>query len=332
MFLIGVSEDLIHRDGRPRHPAVDLERRLGQGDAEVRVQALEIPPDRFIADDCGDRFDVLVLADCSIRKAAIVAARCTRLICRFGKGYDDIDVAAATARGIVVTRVVNAGEDAMASGTMALILALTTRLLERREIGHQPNSNWDFPLNHGAIGLKDKILGIVGFGRVGRAVARRGRAGLTVIWHDPHQYPAACLDAQSVELAQLMSRSDIVSVNCPLTPQTRGLISPAMIGRMKPVAYLVNTGRGAVVDEDGLAAALIAGRIDGAALDVFAAEPLPADSPLRQAPNLIMTPHAIGVSDEMYAEYMEQVADAIEQFSSGRCPNDAVNPEGFGRA
>jgi D-3-phosphoglycerate dehydrogenase len=104
------------------------------------------------------------------------------------------------------------------------------------------------------------------------------------------------------------------------------------IGRMKPVAYLVNTGRGAVVDEDGLAAALIAGRIAGAALDVFAAEPLPADSPLRQAPNLIMTPHAIGVSDEMYAEYMEQVADAIEQFSSGRCPNDAVNPEGFGRA
>jgi D-3-phosphoglycerate dehydrogenase len=136
-------------------------------------------------------------------------------------------------------------------------------------------------------------------------------------------------ELERVELDDPLARSDFVSVNCPLTAQTRGLISDEKLRLMKITAYLVNTGRGAVIDEAALCIALKQRRLAGAALDVFANEPLPRASPLRDAPNLIMTPHAIGVSDEMYAEYMESVAVAIIQFMSGHCPSDAINAEAF---
>jgi phosphoglycerate dehydrogenase-like enzyme len=326
MFLIGVTEDLIDRDGRPRNPAVDLATRLA-GQA-VEIWPIAIPPDRIAAPGTTGQFDILVLGDCSISREEILSGQRLRVISRFGKGYDDIDVPAATSRGIIVTRVVKAGEDSMATGVMALILALSTQLISRQAIVSDPDANWDAPLAHGAVGLKAKVLGIVGYGRIGREVARRARCfGFTILCYDP--YGPADPDAERVELDDLLARSDFVSVNCPLTAETRGLISWEELRLMKATAYLVNTGRGAVVDESALCTALEQHRLAGAALDVFASEPLPRTSPLRHAPNLIMTPHAIGVSDEMYAEYMESVAVAIMQFMAGCCPSDAINPEAF---
>lgn len=326
MFLIGVTEDLIESDGRALHPAVDLAARIsGQ---HAKIEPLAVPADRVAASGTTGHFDILVLGDCSISRDDILSGQRLRMISRFGKGYDDIDVAAATSRGIIVTRVVKAGEDSMATGVMALILSLAMRLGLRQAIVNDPDGNWDAPLAHGAIGLKGKVLGIVGYGRIGREVARRARCfGFTILAYDPYGQPDP--GTERTGLDDLLARSDFVSVNCPLTADTRGLISREKLGLMKTSAYLINTGRGAVIDEAALCDALEQQRLAGAALDVFAQEPLQRHSPLRTAPNLIMTPHAVGVSDEMYAEYMDSVAKAITQFMAGSCPDDALNPEAF---
>lgn len=328
MRVIGVTEDLIQSDGRPRHPAVDFAAHISSD--SLKLKPIEIPQNRCVAAGTTNSVDILVLGDCSISQTEIRSGKRTRMICRFGKGYDDIDVAAATACGIVVTRVVTAGESSMATGVMALILVLSTRFVERFAIARDIEANWDAPLAHGAIGLKGKVLGIVGYGRIGQEVANRARSfGMKVIYYDPYQQQSLHPDAKPTMLDDLMSRSDIISVNCPLTPETRGLISPLRISLMKSSAYIINTGRGAVVDEAGLCLALQSRHIAGAALDVFAHEPLPAESPLRLAPNLIITPHAIGVSDEMYAEYLQSVMTSINQFLAGSCPSDSVNAEAF---
>jgi D-3-phosphoglycerate dehydrogenase len=328
MLDIGVSEDLINSDGRPVHPAVDLKAEL-RGEA-VRIHPVAIPSDRLVAPGTADRFDILVLGDCSMSRSEILSSERIRMICRFGKGHDDIDTAAASSRGIVVTRVVKAGEDSMATGVIALILALAMQLLRRHAIAMDEAGNWDAPLAHGGIGLKGKVLGIVGYGRIGQAVAFRARSfGMKIVYYDPFKKGSASDGEVPVDIDQLMSEADFVSVNCPLTSSTRGLISRSRLSLMKPSAYLINTGRGAVVDEAALCDALRAGAIAGAALDVFASEPLPVGSPLRQAPNLLLTPHAIGVSDEMYAEYMQSVANSIKEFAAGVCPTDALNPEAF---
>lgn len=328
MLDIGVSEDLISNDGRPVHPAVDLKAELR--DEAVTIHPVAIPPDRLVSPGTANRFDILVLGDCSISRAEILSTERTRMICRFGKGHDDIDTAAASSRGIIVTRVVKAGEDSMATGVIALVLALATQLLRRRAIAMDEAGNWDAPLAHGGVGLKGKVLGIVGYGRIGQAVASRARSfGMRIVYYDPFKTGPASDGETSLDIDQLMAESDFVSVNCPLTPSTRGLISRSRLSLMKPSAYLINTGRGAVVDEEALCDALRADAIAGAALDVFASEPLPVGSRLRQAPGLLLTPHAIGVSDEMYAEYMQSVANSIKQFASGVCPSDALNREAF---
>jgi len=330
MLIIGVSEDLIDSDGRSYHPAVDLKAEL-RGNA-VDIRPVPIPPDRLVVPGTTNRFDILVLGDCGIDRSEILASERTRMICRFGKGHDDIDIAAASSKNIVVTRVVKAGEDSMATGVLALILALATQLFKRNAIAMNGAASWDAPLAHGGVGLKGKTLGIVGYGRIGQAVAHRARSfGMKVIYYDPFQKGSGSAGDAPVALDALMRDADFISVNCPLNASTRGLISRDRMGLMKSSAFLINTGRGAVVDEEALCAALRSGQIAGAALDVFASEPLPSDSPLREVPGLLLTPHAIGVSDEMYAEYMQSVAESIRQFMSGVCPADALNPESFRR-
>ncbi|WP_421696553.1 2-hydroxyacid dehydrogenase [Aestuariivirga sp.] len=328
MLTIGISGDLINSDGRPIHPAVDFSTELHN--RNVKVQRVQMSSDRLVVPTTTDQVDILVLGDCGVDRGEILSGRRTRMVCRFGKGHDDIDVNAASAKGILVTRVVQAGEDSMATGVIALVLALATQLLKRRTIVMDPSGDWDAPLAHGAVGLKGKTLGIVGYGRIGRAVATRARCfGMTIAYYDPLASVADLPGDRRVGLDELMRTADFISVNCPLNTTTRGLISSEMLNLMRPGSYLVNTGRGAVVDETALYDALRSGHLGGAALDVFATEPLPPDSPLRAVPNLLLTPHAVGVSDEMYAEYMQSVAASIKELLDGRCPHDALNPEVF---
>jgi phosphoglycerate dehydrogenase-like enzyme len=176
-----------------------------------------------------------------------------------------------------------------------------------------------------------KTLGIIGCGRIGQAVARRASGfNMRLLGYDIAPNPEAeKLGIQFVPLDQLLAESDFISLHAALTPETRGLIGEARLRRMKPSAYVVNTARGAIMDETALLRALNEKWIAGAALDAFAVEPLPADHPLRSAPNLLLTPHQASFGFETGARVSHAAAQAIVDLQSGRRPQWVVNPEVF---
>ena len=270
-----------------------------------------------------------VLAGMDHFSAAVLgspAASRLKLISRWGVGYDAIDVPAATERGIVVAYTPGMTDDTVADYTFALLLALVRRVAE----GHvsMREGLW---LPHWRNDLSGKTLGILGFGRIGHAVARRAQGfNLRLLAHDPSPHPeAANTGIQFVPLDELLARSDYLTIHATLTPQNRGLIGEAQLRRMKATAYLVNTARGPLVDESALLRALREGWIAGAALDVFAEEPLPPRSPLRDAPNLLLSPHQASSSIETGERISEAAARAIIDLMNGRAPQFVVNPEVF---
>src|SRR6266581_1254769 len=216
------------------------------------------------------------------------AARNLKIIARWGVGYDSVDLAAATRRRVAVTYTPGLLDEAVADYTFALLLSLVRRVPE----GHIAMRAREWKVTWGN-DVAGKTLGIVGLGRIGLAVARRA-AGFNLRILACSRKPKAPPENLSVEFVpveQLLRDSDFVSLHAALAPETRGLIGDAELRLMKPNAYLINTARGALVDEMALASALLERRIAGAALDVFATEPLPLDSPLRDTPNLLLSPH-----------------------------------------
>ena len=215
------------------------------------------------------------------------AAPRLKVIANVAVGYNNIDLAAATARGIIVTNTPDVLTEATADLTWALIMDITRRVSEGdRLIRRGAWKGWSFDFMLGS-GLSGKTLGIIGFGRIGQAVAARTVPfGVRVIYTDGRAVPGS----GAIPLDRLLSSADIVSVHCPLTPQTRHLINQAALARMKRSAYLINTSRGPVVDEAALAWALKNGIISGAALDVYEEEPT-VHPDLVTLENVVLTPH-----------------------------------------
>ncbi|MFW6039774.1 MAG: hydroxyacid dehydrogenase, partial [Gemmatimonadota bacterium] len=211
------------------------------------------------------------------------------VIGRAGVGLDNIDLAAATRRGIAILNAPAGNTISTAEHAFALLLALARGIPDAA--ASMRAGQWERKALKGAQ-LAGRTLGVVGAGRIGTEVVRRARAfGMEVLVSDPYLSAARAreLGVRSVPLDQLLAASDFVTLHVPLIDETRHLIGAAELARMKPSAGLINAARGGVVDEAALAAALQAGEIAAAALDVFEAEPLPADDPLRRCPNLIMT-------------------------------------------
>jgi D-3-phosphoglycerate dehydrogenase len=240
-------------------------------------------------------------------------------------GTDRIDIEAATRAGVMVVNAPTGNTIAAAEHTMALMLAL------HRQIPSADASiragEWERSRHTGAE-LRHRTLGIIGLGKIGKAVARRANGfEMRVLAHDPYltDEQAAEHGAKLVGLLELLGRSDVISVHTPLTANTRGLIGRAEIEAMKPGARVLNVARGGIVDEEALADALASGHLAGAAVDVFAAEPMPPDNPLRSAPNTVLTPH-LGAStaeaqDRVAIEMAEQLLEAL----AGVTPIYAVN-------
>ena len=225
-----------------------------------------------------------------------------RALARCGVGYDNIDVAAARARGIVVTYVPAYGEQDVAEHAIALMLACARRLAASDravQSGGWPSFAGLGPMRR----LADRTLGLVGYGRIAREVAARARGlRMQVIAHDPHVDPTAGepLEVRLMPMPQMLAASDFVSVHVPLGPGTRHLIDDAALSAMRPDAYLINTSRGAVVDQDALVRALDAGQIGGAALDVLEQEPAPAGAAILARPNVLITPHSAAYTQEAF--------------------------------
>jgi glyoxylate reductase len=249
------------------------------------------------------------------------AASRLKILSRWGVGYDSIDVAEATRQGIVVAYTPTMLDETVADWTWALLLAVARRVPQ----GHTAVSagEWTHFWGHDVHG---KTLGIVGCGRIGQAVAKRAAGfDMRVIGYDI----APCRERTHIEyvdLDTLLSQSDFISLHSALTPASRGLIGAAQLRKMKPTAYLVNTARGPLINDEALVHALKEGWIAGAALDVFTVEPLPSDSPLRTAPNLILAPHQASFARETGERVTLAAAQAIVDVMQGRKPRWVVDP------
>jgi glycerate dehydrogenase len=242
-------------------------------------------------------------------------------------GYNVVDVVAAREKGIPVTNVPGYGTASVAQHVFALLLELTQRtghhaqtVRDGRWSAGPDFCYWDFPL----IELAGRTLGIVGYGEIGRAVARIGLAfGMNVI-ASTRTPRAAAEGVAFVPLEELLRRSDVVTLHCPLTDETRGLINAGRIALMKPTAFLINTGRGPLVVEADLAAALNSGRLAGAGLDVLATEPPPATNPLLTAKNCLITPHIAWATREARQRLLGIAVGNIQAFLAGQ-PRHVVN-------
>jgi phosphoglycerate dehydrogenase-like enzyme len=245
-----------------------------------------------------------------------------KIISRWGVGYDAIDIPAATARGIVVAYTPGLLSESVADFSFGLLLSVARRV----HIGHASMSQgkWEAAWGTDVFG---KTLGILGCGRIGHAMARRASGfNMRLLAHDIRcNQRIEGPRIEYVSLDELLAESDFLSLHAALSGENRGLIGEAQLRRMKPTAYLINTARGALIDEASLAHALHEGWIAGAALDTFAVEPLPAVHPLRTAPNLLLTPHLASFARETGERVSLVAAQAIVDLMKGRKPQFVVD-------
>lgn len=296
------------------------------------IEAVFVPPYTGPADLAAlvarERAEALLVRMGEIDATVINASDRLRAISKHGVGYNNIDVAAATRRGIPVMVAHAANARSVAELVMALIYTLVKKLFAL-DAGLRAGK-WEKP-GHSGMELTGKCLGIVGLGSIGREVAALAAPlRMRILAFDPAVSKSAVPENIHLvgRLEEMLGEVDILSLNCPLNDKTRNMIGETQLAAMKPSAYLINAARGGVVDEDALIAALRTGTIAGAGLDSFAAEPPPADSPLWSLPNLVVTPHIAGVTREAAARVGVQAVENILTVLDGRMPDPecVVNP------
>ena len=297
--------DVDYWDGAERPPRAEVLRRLVGKDALIALLT--------------ERVDDELLA----------AAPGLRIVANVAVGYDNIDLAACTRRKVAVTNTPGVLDETTADLAWTLLLAVARRLVEADAFARSRQwVGWNLDQFCGA-DVWGKTLGIVGFGRIGQAVASRSRGfNMRVIYHNRHRAPAEVekeLNAEFLPLDRVLAQADFLSLHVPLTPETRGLIGPQELAKMKPSAFLINTSRGPVVQEAALVEALAAGKIAGAALDVYEREPLIHDG-LRR-PNVVLAPHLGSGTVETRSKMALMAAENVIAFFAGRRPPNILNPE-----
>ena len=272
--------------------------------------------------------DVDAILTCwkQVPPAALDAATRCRIVSRYGIGLDNIPVAHATALGMVVTNVPDFCLDEVAEHTLALLMACGRRIVSHAEQTRQ--GVWSQAGARGMPRLRGQTLGLVGYGNIAQVVAQWARAfGLVVLAYTPRLAADALAPwgRATNDLSALLAAADYVSLHVPLTPETRGLINATRLAQMKPTAYLINTSRGAIIDEDALLAALEGGQIAGAALDVMSSEPPRPDHPLLRHPRVIATPHIAFYSEAAIVDLATKAARHVAQALRGEVPDRVVN-------
>lgn len=304
--------------------------------------AVALPDAEVIAPAAGawrlaDRSAELATADALVTlltervdAAVLDAAPRLKVVANYAVGFDNVDVAAATARGVAVTNTPDVLTEATADLAFALALAAARRLGEGERLVRAGRWTGWAPDQLLGVDVWGRTLGIVGMGRIGHAMARRGRGfAMDVVYAGPRDVAeAAALGARRLDLDAVFAEADVISLHCPLTPQTRGLVDARRLALVKPTAILVNTARGACVDEAALAAALAAGRLAGAGLDVFAAEPEIHPDLLAQE-RVILAPHVGSATTRARIRMGELCASAVRAVLAGEAPANLVNPEAW---
>jgi phosphoglycerate dehydrogenase-like enzyme len=252
---------------------------------------------------------------------------------RFGVGYDGVDVDACTANDVVAMITPGAVDRPVAEATIGWMIALTHHMMAKDRLVR--TGKWNERTNYMGCELRDRTLGVIGLGGIGRKLVSllQGFDMRQPLVFDPFVAQEAVeeIGARSVELDELLSTADFVSVHCPLTEQTRGLIGVAEIGRMKPDSYLLNTARGGIIDEDALVDALKNHRIAGAALDCFDNEPIVEPHRFGELDNVLLAPHSIAWTGEMFRDIGRSACQSMVDLSRGRRPAGVLNPVLFER-
>ena len=325
-FHIAFTGDFYRPDGSPLYKEFGLT--VLDAQPNIRYSSFAAHQGEIDPAQVGDANALIVL---SPRVTAHSVSQSENLLAvgRFGVGYDSVNVPACTAADVALVTAVGGVDRSMAEATLTWMLALTHHVRTKDRLVR--DGRWQDRSNYMGRELRDRTLGIVGLGGIGRALVElvRGFGMREVIAFDPFVDPAlaAKLNVGLVGLDKLMRQSDFVSVHCPLSDATRNLIGPAQIDLMKPEAYLINTARGGIVDEDALYEALLHDRIAGAAIDCFVGEPLAEPHRFRQFEHVLLAPHCISWTDEMFRDIGNTICRFLVELANGQAPRGVVNRE-----
>lgn len=273
-----------------------------------------------------DRAVAVINQSADLTSAVIAGLTDCRVIVEYGIGVDRIDVEAATRKGIQVCNVPDYCIEEVSTHALALVLSFERQVPQMMQA--LKAGSWEPPSSRSVRRFAGRRLGLVGMGRIARRFCELARPlGVGIAAFDPHKNPEAfgAAGIEPMSLDELLSTSDYISIHCPLTPQTRGLIGADQLAAMKPDAVLINVSRGKVVQERALIDALRSGTIRGAALDVFEDEPLDATSPLLALPNVVVSPHIAWLSLEAEQQLKREAAEEVLRVLSGKAPKSPVN-------
>lgn len=324
-FRVGITRDFLKPDGS-----------LGFGDIGLDVlnQADWIEWE-FLAEACSeispsaaDAYDALLVLAPKVTARTLDGCRRLSLIARFGVGYDNVDVAACTRNHVLLSITPDAVRRPVATSALALLLALSHKLLLKDRLTRE--GRWAEKLDHMGAGLTGRTLGVIGLGNVGRELFRLAAPlELRHVGFDPYVTPdgAAAIGVEWQPLERLLAEADFVVICCALTAETHHLLDAQKLRLLRSTAYLINVARGPIVDQAALTALLQQRRIAGAALDVFETEPIASDDPLLLLDNVIVTPHGVCWTDELFAGNGRSACRHILDVAEGRVPGSVVNRE-----
>jgi phosphoglycerate dehydrogenase-like enzyme len=325
-FQVALTADFYNASGEPKF--ADLGLSVFDGHPQISVTSFTEHRPRIGADQLAGANGIIVLTP-AVTRETVASAEELLAVGRFGVGYDAVDVAACTEADVLLFITAGAVDRPVAEAVVGWMIALTHHAATKDRLVRE--GRWDERSQYMGCELRDRTLGVVGFGGIARKLIEllAGWGMNTPLAFDPYIEPAlaAKLGVSLVGLDELLRSSDFVSIHCPLTSGTRGLIGAREISFMKPTAYLINTARGGIVDEVALYAALTNRSIAGAALDCFANEPLTKPHPLKDWENVLLAPHSIAWTNEMFRDIGRAACQGMIDLSLRQPPRGMVNPE-----
>ena len=324
-FRVGITRDFLKEDGTLGFGDIGLD--LLRAEPRIEFEFLSERRPELLAAEIED-YDALLVLSPKITAASLIGIQRLKLIARFGVGYDTVDVSACTEQAVALTITPDGVRRPVAVSALTLILALTHRLLDKDRITRQ--GRWNEKLNYMGQGLTGRTLGILGLGNIGRELSTIcAPLGMRHLAHDPYttDAAAAAVGAELCSLETLLAESDFLVVCCALVPATHHLLNADRLALMKPTSYLINIARGPIVDQLALTIALQQRRIAGAGLDVFEREPIETSDALLQLDNVILSPHALCWTDELFAGIGRDACRSIRAVAAGEVPPHVVNRE-----
>jgi phosphoglycerate dehydrogenase-like enzyme len=325
-FFVSLTADFYDTSGAPKYEDIGLSVLDAQSQIEHRVfkeHRKQIGPDQI-----GDANGVIVLTP-AVTAETVSHASELLVIARFGVGYDAVDVKACTAANVLVTITTGAVDRPVAEATIGWMIALGHQMRVKDSLVR--SGKWDERSKYMGSELRDRTLGVIGLGGIARKTIEllRGFGMKQPLAFDPFVTPeaAAKLDVRLLPLDEFLRQADFVSVHCPLTEKTRGLIGARELALMKPTAFLLNTARGGIIDEDALFEALKQRRIAGAALDCFAQEPVTSPHRFGELDNVLLAPHSIAWTHELFRDIGKAACQVMVDLSLGKEPHGVLNRE-----